>query len=189
MAERTNSDLMRRILNHLRSDKPAAASSTAVAQYPVGWCLLSFVNINPATFLGYGTWVAAGAGRVLVGLDAGDADFNVVEKTGGEKSRGSLKHSGAGVSDHPPLTHSGCTVTQHPATNTGPASAGATKRGSTASTLTLGVHTHQLPALSHSVLQASQHPTQQHEAIQADEHPAISVLQPYLVAYIWKRVA
>ena len=35
---------------------------------------------------GLGTWAAFGAGRVLVGLDSGDADFDTVEKTGGAKA-------------------------------------------------------------------------------------------------------
>jgi microcystin-dependent protein len=34
---------------------------------------------------GFGTWAALGAGRVLVGIDAGDTDFDVVEETGGDK--------------------------------------------------------------------------------------------------------
>lgn len=55
-------------------------------QFPVGYILISTVNINPATFLSYGTWSAFGAGRVLVGLDSADADFDVAEETGGEKT-------------------------------------------------------------------------------------------------------
>jgi microcystin-dependent protein len=47
---------------------------------------LSVVAMNPATLLGLGTWVAFGAGRVLVGRDAGDADFDTAEETGGEKT-------------------------------------------------------------------------------------------------------
>jgi hypothetical protein len=33
-----------------------------------------------------GTWVTFGAGRTIVGVDAGDSDFNAPEKTGGSKS-------------------------------------------------------------------------------------------------------
>jgi len=36
--------------------------------------------------LGYGTWVSFGAGRVLVGRDAGQSEFDVVEETGGAKT-------------------------------------------------------------------------------------------------------
>ena len=33
-----------------------------------------------------GTWVALGAGRVLVGIDAGQAEFDTVKETGGSKT-------------------------------------------------------------------------------------------------------
>jgi microcystin-dependent protein len=35
--------------------------------------------------LGFGTWVAFGAGKVPIGLDAGDADFDTIGETGGTK--------------------------------------------------------------------------------------------------------
>jgi hypothetical protein len=54
--------------------------------FPIGAVFISVVATNPATLLGYGTWAAFGAGRVIVGLDAGDADFDVAEETGGEKT-------------------------------------------------------------------------------------------------------
>ena len=54
--------------------------------FPIGFIFISVDPTNPATSLGYGTWVAFGAGRVLVGLDSGDADFDTVEETGGAKS-------------------------------------------------------------------------------------------------------
>jgi hypothetical protein len=54
--------------------------------FPVGSVFLSVVATNPNTLLGYGTWSAFGAGRVLVGLDAGDAAFDTVEETGGSKT-------------------------------------------------------------------------------------------------------
>ena len=54
--------------------------------FPVGAVFISVDSTNPATTLGYGTWVAFGAGRVLVGLDTGDTDFDTVEETGGSKT-------------------------------------------------------------------------------------------------------
>ena len=54
--------------------------------FPVGSVFLSVVATNPNTLLGYGTWSAFGAGRVLVGLDSGDASFDTVEETGGSKT-------------------------------------------------------------------------------------------------------
>jgi len=54
--------------------------------YPVGSVYTSIVSTNPATLLGVGTWAAFGAGRVLVGLDSGDTDFDTAEETGGSKT-------------------------------------------------------------------------------------------------------
>lgn len=53
--------------------------------YPVGTIYESTKPDNPSTFMG-GTWSRFGNGRVLVGVDENDADFNTVNKTGGEKS-------------------------------------------------------------------------------------------------------
>lgn len=54
--------------------------------YPVGSIYISVVFTNPGTLFGVGTWVTFGTGRVLVGLDAGQTEFDTVEKTGGEKT-------------------------------------------------------------------------------------------------------
>ena len=55
--------------------------------YPVGSIYINAaVATNPGTLLGFGTWTAFGAGRVIVGLDASDADFNSVQETGGAKT-------------------------------------------------------------------------------------------------------
>jgi len=51
--------------------------------WPVGSVFTSVVSTNPNTLLGYGTWSAFGAGRVLVGLDSGQTEFDTVEETGG----------------------------------------------------------------------------------------------------------
>ncbi len=54
--------------------------------WPVGTVFISVVSTNPATLLGLGTWVAFATGRVLVGIDAGQTEFDVVEETGGAKT-------------------------------------------------------------------------------------------------------
>ena len=54
--------------------------------YPIGSVFVSVVNTNPALLLGIGVWQAIAAGRVLVGVDTGDADFDAAEKTGGAKT-------------------------------------------------------------------------------------------------------
>jgi microcystin-dependent protein len=43
-------------------------------------------STNPATLLGFGTWAIFGAGRMPVGIDSSDTDFDVVEETGGAKT-------------------------------------------------------------------------------------------------------
>lgn len=61
--------------------------------YPVGTIYMSTTLSTAAQVsevLG-GTWVAWGAGRVPVGVDSSDADFDTVEKTGGDKDL--QKHS------------------------------------------------------------------------------------------------
>ena len=62
-----------------------AATINALA-YPVGSIYTSVVATNPATLLGVGTWAAFGAGKVMVGIDSGDTDFDTVEETGGTKT-------------------------------------------------------------------------------------------------------
>jgi microcystin-dependent protein len=60
-------------------------SGGALAAYPVGSIYLSISPTNPGTIFG-GTWAAWGTGRVPVAVDAGQTEFNTVEKTGGEKT-------------------------------------------------------------------------------------------------------
>lgn len=52
--------------------------------YPVGSIYMSVNDTNPATFLG-GTWVRWGQGRVPVGVNENDSDFETPEKEDGEK--------------------------------------------------------------------------------------------------------
>ena len=55
--------------------------------YPVGSIYINAaVATNPGTLLGFGTWAAFGAGRVIVGIDSTDTDFDAAEETGGAKT-------------------------------------------------------------------------------------------------------
>lgn len=54
------------------------------AVYPVGSIYLSVNSVNPSELFG-GTWAAWGTGRVPVGVDASQTEFNAVEKSGGLK--------------------------------------------------------------------------------------------------------
>lgn len=55
--------------------------------YPVGSLYFNATNdANPASLLGFGTWEAYSQGRMPVGYDAGQTEFNAPGKTGGAKS-------------------------------------------------------------------------------------------------------
>lgn len=54
-------------------------------KYHIGKIIMTTDNTNPSEYLGFGTWVLWGSGKVPVGVDTNDTDFNTVEKTGGEK--------------------------------------------------------------------------------------------------------
>jgi hypothetical protein len=54
--------------------------------YPIGHILMTENSANPSTYLEVGTWVAYGSGRVPVGIDSTQTEFNTIGKTGGEKA-------------------------------------------------------------------------------------------------------
>ena len=50
--------------------------------FPIGSTYVTQTNTNPSTILGFGTWERL-KGKVCLGLDEDDADFNQINKTGG----------------------------------------------------------------------------------------------------------
>jgi hypothetical protein len=77
-----------------------AIATTAFVQaaiallYPVGSIYTNAtVSTNPATLLGFGTWTAFGAGRVMVGFDSGNALFDTAEETGGSADAIVVSHT------------------------------------------------------------------------------------------------
>jgi hypothetical protein len=68
----------------------AVAAVDLSAVYPVG---AIFTTVNPyansaavVAAIGGTTWVVFAAGKMLIGLDSGDTDFDTVEETGGAKT-------------------------------------------------------------------------------------------------------
>tara|TARA_R110001606_G_scaffold15612_2_gene63892 strand:- start:1675 stop:2562 length:888 start_codon:yes stop_codon:yes gene_type:complete len=118
--------------------------------YPVGSIYINATNAtNPGTLLDFGTWVAFGAGKVVVGLDSTDTDFDTAEETGGAKTHTLT------TGELPSHTHAIST-----SDNAGGSGAVEVAGGSPVST------------------QATQ-------ATGGGE--AHNNLQPYIVAYMWKR--
>lgn len=59
--------------------------------FPIGSIYMSISSTNPSEYFG-GTWVQWGSGRVPVGVDSMQSEFNYAEKTGGTKTV-DLSHS------------------------------------------------------------------------------------------------
>jgi len=94
------------------SDNTTKVATTAFVQaalaaaYPVGSIYINATSsTNPATLLGFGTWVAFGAGRVPVGLDAGNAAFDTAEETGGSADAITVSHTHTATSVVTDPTH------------------------------------------------------------------------------------
>ena len=62
--------------------------------YPVGTIYTNATSsTNPATLLGFGTWTAFGAGRVMVGFNSANALFDTAEETGGSADSSVVSHT------------------------------------------------------------------------------------------------
>jgi hypothetical protein len=112
-----------------------ALISTLATAYPVGSIYISTVSTNPNSLFGFGTWVAFGAGRVLIGVGGGfsagatggSADAIVVSHThtatsvvtdpghnhrlGGSTSSGGIMETQIGVNSTAVSAHSDSNTT------------------------------------------------------------------------------
>lgn len=94
------------------SNSSTALATTAFVQaalqilYPVGTIYTNATSsTNPATLLGFGTWTAFGAGRVMVGFDSGNALFDTAEETGGSADAIVPSHTHTATSTDSGHTH------------------------------------------------------------------------------------
>jgi len=151
----------------------AFVTAALSAVYPVGSIYINAaVSTNPATLLGFGTWTAFGAGKVIVGLDSADAIFDTLEETGGSKDSIVVSHTHTATSTvtDPGHTHTG-NMSNNPAFGTKPTSTDA----ATATTYTTNSAT---TGITVSTSNAS-----------TGSSGTNANVQPYIVVKMWKRTA
>ena len=154
-----------------------ALATTAFVQaaiallYPVGSIYTNAsVSTNPATLLGFGTWTAFGAGRVMVGFDSSNALFDTAEETGGSADAITVSHTHTAT-----VTDSGHT---HQA---GPAAGSAATQGSGSGqwrTDSAGTGTTTSAVTGISVSNST-----------TGSSGTNANYQPYITVYMWKRTA
>lgn len=162
---------------------PAGADANISAAWPVGSVFISVVATNPATLLGFGTWAAFAAGRVLVGRDANDTDFDVVEETGGEKAHTLTSNempSHTHVQDAHTHTQNAHSHTQSVNSATTGGLSGYTPDTSTNTSTNSGYSTATATATNQNATATNQN---------TGGGAAHNNLQPFIVVYMWKRTA
>ena len=160
------------------SNSSTALATTAFVQaalqvlYPVGTIYTnSSVSTNPATLLGFGTWTAFGAGRVMVGFNSANALFDTAEETGGSADAIVPSHTHTATSTDAGHTHT--TVSGTGNAQGGGASANAQYVNPSNLNGTSGTGT---ASITTTVATAGVSATNTN-------------YQPYITVYMWKRTA
>jgi hypothetical protein len=151
--------------------------------WPVGAVFIAVVSTNPATLLGFGTWVAFGTGRVLIGLDSSDVNFDIVEETGGAKTIAS-----AGTVSQPTFTGDVLSTHLHSADGSLATGPGIGVQNSTNVTPNISVntdtHTHDVTGNTSATSGGTPGGIVSQPTFTGS---STSVVQPYIVVYMWKR--
>lgn len=157
----------------------AFVQAAMAALFPVGAIYTAVVSTNPGTLLGFGTWSAFGAGRTLVGLDAGNALFDTAEETGGSADAIVVSHTHTATSTvtDPTHIHAGLSNGQYVNETGGPyeAQAAAGNYGRNAPLVTT-------VAASTGVTVATTNASAGSSGTNAN-------YQPFITVYMWKRTA
>ena len=140
--------------------------------YPVGAIYMSTSSTNPSSLFG-GTWEAWGSGRVPVGVNANDGDFNTPNKTGGSKTM---------VHNH----GSGSLRANIGAYDANIGSIGYQATNSSGVNYTYGIR-----ATADSNISANRvnHATTVSGATENSSTSTSNNLQPYITCYMWRRTA
>ena len=158
---------------------------SASEAFAVGSIFIAVVSTNPATLLGYGTWTAFGAGRVIVGLDAGNPAFDTVKETGGVETV-TLAESQIPAHTHVQNSHNHTqdahshNIGQVRDATTGGATTNVAKTVDTSSTLGTSTPTDAVTPTNQAATAVNQN---------TGGGLAHTNLQPYIVAYLWERTA
>jgi len=146
------------------------------ALHPVGSIYINATNnTNPGTLLGFGTWTAFGAGRVPVGFNASDPDFDTAEETGGSKTHSHNTES-AGTHDH--------SIPRDGWGNEG-GSPGTIQYGR----LVVGSGNGEIRETLESLYGSGINNTSSTAGAHTHTVTSASSLQPYITVYMWKRTA
>lgn len=173
-------------------DSGISVADILAAVYPVGSIYTAVVATNPGTLLGFGTWEAFGAGRVPVGYDSGDEDFDTVEMTGGEKEH-TLTEGEMPEHTHVQDSHN---HTQDSHNHTQNAHLHTIATGNVNGSGSTGGHgriqatvnnTSSVTATNIAATATNQAATAVNQDTGGDE--AHNNLQPYIVVHMWKRTA
>jgi hypothetical protein len=165
------------------------ADAVKRALFPVGSIYTNATNsTNPSTLLGFGTWVAFGAGRVMVGFNAGDSLFDTAEETGGSKDSIAVSHSHTGTTNADGVhTHNiwGTFDTRTVNNSDGFLAGNAAITGDVQGTLTYN----NFNGSGTQLVQNSGSHTHTFTTGSAGSSGTNANLQPYIVVYLWKRTA
>lgn len=141
------------------------------ALYPVGSVYINAsVATNPATLLGFGTWSAFASGRVLVGVDPAQTEFDTLGETGGHKSLQAHTHGAGSYTAASAGSHKHTIGTS--AIGAGGGGGSFVTGGSNYDTSTTGSHTHDITGTSSSTGSGN-----------------AQNLQPYITVHMWVRTA
>jgi hypothetical protein len=157
----------------------AFVQSAIQAAYPVGSIYINATNAtNPGTLLGFGTWVAFGAGRVPVGFDSGNPLFDTAEETGGSANATVVSH------DH---TYSATTGNQSANHTHSPTSGNFLVTGTSPYALSLGS---EVAVASSTGTQSADHTHNVSGTTASTGSSGTNAnYQPYITVYMWKRTA
>ena len=159
----------------------AFVQAALIGAYPVGSIYMNAtVATNPATLLGFGTWTAFGAGRVPVGINSGDSDFDTIGETGGSKDVTVAAHTHTFSADtNSQGAHQHTTGTGRSASTAGgtvgyfSGTHGGASGTALSTTDSQGAHVHAVSGTTGST----------------GDSATGKNLQPYIVVHMWKRTA